>query len=135
MDREGQERQMERLVDALCKRLAEVLPQNRFEVTVEHRSAIRIRGLAERSGDTVWLTPVAIWRSGMPVENRLQIFLEAASRRVQNFVARHNRPWPSIAAKPKVSIDENNIFVWWGGSCRTDAVVALRPISRKELGV
>ena len=79
MDREGQERQMERLVDALCKRLAEVLPQNRFEVTVEHRSAIRIRGLAERSGDTVWLTPVAIWRSGMPVENRLQIFLEAAS--------------------------------------------------------
>ena len=134
IDSGGQEQQIEMLVDVLCKRLAEVLPRNRFEVRVENH-AVRICGLAERRGDTIWVTPIAIWKSELPVEDRLQIFLETASRHVQNFVSRHDRPWPTKTAKPRVSIDEDNIFVWWGGLCRTDAVAALHPISRKEIGV
>jgi hypothetical protein len=126
---------MERLVGALCERLAEVLPRSQFEVMVEHCHAIRIRGRGERRGDTVWITPVAVWRSGLAVEERLQIFLEAASGRVQKFVSRQNRPWPATMAKPKVSIDEDRIVVWWGGPSDADAVVALRPIYRKEIGV
>jgi hypothetical protein len=137
MDSENQGRglQVERLVDALCERLAEVLPPNRFEVTVDHRRAVRIRGLGKRKGDTVWLMPIAIWKSQLPAEDRLEIFLETAGRRVQRFVSRHNQPWPTMTAKTKVLIDEDTIVVWWGGVCRADAVVALRPISRKEIGV
>jgi len=123
------------LVDALAERLAEVLPRTQFEVTVEHRSAVRIRGLGKRHGDTVWLTPVAVWNSPLPVEDRLQIFLDAASQRVQTFVSRPTKRWPTMKAKPKVSIEEDKILVWWGGPRETDAVVALRPILRKEIGV
>src|SRR4029077_9081273 len=126
--------QMERLVGALCERLAEVLPRSQFEVMVEHGHAVRIRGLGERHGDTVWLTPMAVWRSRLAVEDRMQIFLEAASRRVQMFVSRCDRPWPTMTAKPRVSIDEDRILVWWGGPNEADAVVALRPIPRKEIG-
>lgn len=129
------ERQMERLVAAFCERLAEVLPRNQFEVTVEHRHAVRIRGLGQRQGDTVWLTPIAVWRSRLPVEDRLRIFLEAASRRVQSFVSRHDRRWPTMAAEPRVSIEEDKILVWWGDPSEADPVVALRPIPRKQLGV
>jgi hypothetical protein len=129
----GDRGQMERLVDALCERLAEVLPRKQFEVTVEHGHAVRIRGLGERNGDTVWLTPVAVWRSRLPVEERLRIFLEAASQRVQKFVSRRNSPWPTLTAKPRVSIGEDRILVWWGGASEADAVVALRPISRREI--
>jgi hypothetical protein len=127
--------QMERLVGALCERLAEVLPRSHFEVMTEHGHAVRIRGLGERHGDTMWITPMAVWRSRLAVEDRLQIFLEAASGRVQKFVSRHNRPWPTMTAKPRVSIDEDRILVWWGGSSEADAVVTLRPIPRKDIGV
>lgn len=122
------------LMAALCDRLAEVLPQKQFEVTVEHRYALRIRGVGSRLGDTVWLSPIALWRSSAPADRRLQLFLEAVSRRVQKFVGRPNRPWPTGTANPKVSIDEDSILVWWGGVSEDEAVVALRPIPRQEIG-
>jgi hypothetical protein len=115
--------------------LAEVLPRDQFEVTVEHRHGVRIRGVGTRHGDTVWLSPMALWSSRSPVEHRLQLFLDAASRDVQKFVSRRNRPWPTITAKPKVSIGEDSILMWWGGASEADAVVALRPIPRREIGV
>jgi len=133
--RAGDRDQMEKLVDALCERLVEVLPRKRFEVTVEYGHAVRIRGLGERNGDTVWLTPKAVWCSRLPVEDRLQIFLDVASRRVQKFVSRRNKPWPTLTAKPNVSIGEESILVWWGGASEANAVVALRPISRREIGM
>ena len=127
---------VERLVDALCERLAEVLPKSRFEVMVEHRHAVRVRGLGERRGDTVWITPIALWRSQLSVDERLQIFFEAASRRVQEFVSRVDRPWPTAAAKPGVSIDKDKIRVWWGDPIEVDATaVALRPIYRSCVGL
>jgi hypothetical protein len=129
------EEQVERLVVALCERLAEVLPRDKFEVVVEHRHAIRIRGIGLRSGDTHWLSPLFLWRSESPVEYRLQLFLEPASRGVQEFVSRRYRPWPTTTAKSKISIGEENILIWWGGESNSDAVVALRPIVRSEIGL
>jgi hypothetical protein len=132
-DKASDEDQMERLVVALCERLAEVLPQNQFEVTVEHRHAIRIRGVGTRLGNTAWLSPITLWREPLPVEQRLQLFLDGASQRVQKFVGRRYRPWPTRTASPKVSIEEDRILVWWGGVGEADAVVALRPISLREI--
>jgi len=134
-DGSGGEDGVERLVAALCSRLAEVLPQDRFEVTVEHRQAVRIRGVGSRRGDVHWLSPMPLWRSRAPVEHRLQLFLEAASSGLQRFVSRHDGPWPSVTAKSKVSIGQESILIWWGGESETDAVVALRPILRREIGV
>lgn len=131
----GDEDQVLRLVAALCERLAEVLPRDQFEVTVEHRHAVRIRGVGSRIGDTQWLSPMPLWRSRSPVEHRLQLFLDAWSRGVQKFVSRRDRPWPTMTAKPKVSIGEDRILVWWGGASEMDADVALRPIPRREIEV
>lgn len=61
---------------------------------------------------------MAVWRSRLAVEDRLGVVLEAASRRVQKLVSRHNRPWPTVTAKPRVSIDEDSILVWYGGVAR-----------------
>lgn len=133
VDKVSDEDQIERLVAALCERLSEVLPQNQFEVTVEHRHTIRIRGVGPRLGDTAWLSPITLWREPLPVEQRLQLFLHGASQRVQKFVGRRHRPWPTRTASPKVSIGEDRILLWWGGVSETDAVVALRPISRREI--
>jgi hypothetical protein len=129
------EEQVESLVLALCERLAEVLPADKFEVTVEHGKAVRILGKGARYGNSLWLTPIAIWRSQLPVEQRLQLFLDQASRRVQTFVSDRHRRWPTMTAKPWVSIGEDWILVWWGGESKKDAVVALRPIARDELGI
>lgn len=129
------ESQVESLVLALCERLAEVLPADEFEVTVEHGKAVRILGKGSRHGSSLWLTPITIWRSQLSVEQRLQLFLDATSRRVQKFVSRRNRPWPTMRAKSRVFIGEERILVWWGGESEEDAVVALRPISRREIGV
>jgi hypothetical protein len=129
------EEQVERLVAALCERLAEVLPRDQFEVTVEHRYAVRIRGIGSRDGAIHWLSPMPLWRSRSPVEYRLQLFLDAASQGVQKFVSRRHRRWPTMTAKPKVSIGEDSILIWWGGASEEDAVVALRPIPRGEIGV
>jgi hypothetical protein len=133
--RESDEDRAARLVAALCERLSEVLPQNQFEVTVEHCHAIRIVGIDSRQGDTLWLSPMPLWRSRSPIEHRLQLFLDEASRGVQKFVSRRNRPWPSRSAKPNVSIGEESILIWWGGSNMAEAALALRPITRDELGV
>ena len=129
------EAQVERLVAALCVRLAEVLPKDQFEVTVDHRHAVRILGIGSRYGAIHWLSPLPLWRSRSPVEHRLQLFLDAASRGVQKFVSRGGRPWPAMKATSKVSIGEDNILIWWGGVCATEAVVALRPIPRREIGM
>lgn len=129
------EDQAERLVTALCVRLAEVLPRDRFEVTVEHRHAVRISGVGSRRGSTQWLSPLFLWRSRSSVEHRLQLFLDAAVRDVQKFVSQRNRRWPTMTAEPKVFVGEDNILMWWGGERETDAIIALRPISREEIGV
>jgi hypothetical protein len=131
----GSEDQVERLVAALCERLAEVLPRGKFDVTVEHRHAVRILGIGSRHGDTVVLSPMPLWRSQSPVEHRLQLFLDAASRQVQKFVSGRHRRWPTVTAKPKVSIEDDRILVWWGGESEDDAAVSLRPILRNEIGV
>lgn len=127
--------QMARLVSTLCTRLAEVLPRNQFEVTIEHSDAIRIRGLGNRHGDTMWLTLGAVWRAQLPAEERLEILFRTVSRRVQSFVSRRNRPWPTKEARPGVLINEEKILVWWGGPCVTGAAVALRPILRRDIGI
>lgn len=129
------EDKMVQLVTAFCERLAEVLPKNQFDVNIEHRHLIRIRGKGARLGDTVWLSPISLCRSPLQAEEWLQLFLDAAARRVQKFVGRRHKPWPSTTAKPKVSIDKDRILVWWGGISEEDAVVALRPMQRKEIGV
>ena len=129
------EQQVGSLVAALCERLAEILPADEFEVTVEHGTAVRVLGRGARRGNSLWLTPIAIWRSQLPVEQRLQVFFEAASRRVQKFVSGPRRRWPTMTARPGVSIEEDRILVWWGGPSEADAVVAVRPIARKEIGV
>lgn len=129
------EEQVGRLVAALCERLDEVLPRNQFEVAVEHRYAVRIRGVGAYRGNTVWLSPTAVWCSPLPVQERLQIFLEAVGRHVQRFVSRRHKRWPTMSAKPRVSICEDRILMWWGGVKEEDAVVALRPILRREIGV
>lgn len=126
----------ESLVLALCERLGEVLPADEFEVTVEHGKAVRILGRGSRYGSSLWLTPIAIWRSQLPAEDRMQLFLEQACRRLQDFVS-HGRKarWPARAAKPRVSIGEDRILVWWGGPGEDEADVALRPIVRSEIGI
>jgi hypothetical protein len=120
---------------ALCERLAEVLPADEFEVTVEHGKAVRILGKGSRYGNSLWLTPIVIWRSQLPVEDRMHLFLDAASRRVQKFVSGRHRRWPTMKAKPRVSIGEDRILVWWGGPGEGEADVALRPIMRSEIGI
>lgn len=134
-DGSGDEDEVEQLVAALCSRLAEVLPRDRFEVTVEHRHAIRICGVGSRRGEVHWLSPIPLWRSRSPVEHRLRLFLEAAGSGLQRFVSRHDRPWPTATAESKVCIGQESIVIWWGGESEADAVVALRPILRSEIGV
>jgi hypothetical protein len=126
--------QVERLVTALCERLTEVLPKGQFDVTVEHRHAIRIR--APGPADVIWLSPMFLWRSRSPVDHRLQLFLDQFSQRIQSFVSHsQKRRWPGPTAKPGVAIEKDTIMVWWGGAHHADAIVALRPISREEIGV
>ena len=127
--------QVEKLVAVLCDRLVEVLPPSQFQITVEHRHALRICSIGSREGNIVWLSPRALWQSPAPIEYRLQIFLEGLSRRVQRFVSQRNRRWPTMTAKPKVVIDEDKILIWWGGASEAEAVVALRPILRSEIGI
>jgi hypothetical protein len=130
------EEQVARLVSALSLRLAEVLPDGEFEVTIDRLHAVRIRRVRSRRSDIVWLSPMALWQSRSPVEVRLQLFLDAAARRVQTFVSAGLRGrWPTVTAEPRVSIGQDSILVWWGGPCVADADVAIRPIPREEIGL
>jgi hypothetical protein len=131
------ESQVEGLLRALCERLTEVLPADRFDVGVEHGMAVRILGKGSRHGDSLWLTPVVVWHSQLSVEDRLQLFLDQACRRLQSFVATgHAARWPTAAAEPRVSIDDDRILVSWGGTGEDEAPdVALRPILRSDIGI
>ena len=129
-----QSEQVVRLLVALRDRFVEVLPSNDFDVSIEHRQAIKIHGVGSRRGDTAWLTPMPIWRSELPLDERMQLFLETACKRVQEFVSQPRRRWPTDTAEAQVVIDERAITVWWGGPTPSCADVALRPIERRELG-
>lgn len=135
---EGQagDEEVARLVAALCERIVEVLPVGAFDVEIEHRYAIRLRGKGPRQGDTLWLSPLHIWHSECSADVRMRLFLEQAGLRLQSFLSSgRNGPWPTASAKPWVSIGEDRIAMWWGGPTETDVGVALRPIERQEIGV
>ena len=44
-------------------------------------------------------------------------------------------PWPARGAKPHVCVTQDTVQLWWGGPTEDEAVVKLRPVSRKELGL
>lgn len=43
--------------------------------------------------------------------------------------------WPSRDAEPDVRITTDMAQLWWGDEAETEAVVKIRPVSRKELGL
>jgi hypothetical protein len=129
------EGEVERLVVALSVRLSEVLPAGQFEVAVDQRLAIRLCGVGANRSRTVWLSPMTFWRSRMSAEERLRLFLQAASQRIQKFVSVEGRRWPTATAQPHISITDDEIHIWWGGENEGDATVALRPIVRAEIGI
>jgi hypothetical protein len=127
---------VEKLVALLCQRLVEILPEDEFQVTVDHRYAIRLQGIGRRHGNVMWLSPVVLRRARLPVDDWLQPFLENAARSLQRFLSDEcGRPWPTRTAEPRVAITKQDIAIWWGGPCAADAQVALRPISREEIGL
>lgn len=122
----------------LCERLEEVLPRDKVEVTVEHGRAIRLRGVGARHGATMWLSPMALWRSSqlLGMDERLQLFLDEACQQIQNFLSHGPAGrWPTVEARPKVAIGREQINVWWGGSRQADAEVMLRSISRQDINL
>lgn len=131
----GDEERVERLVAALCERLVEVFPKDRFEVTVDNRLAIRILGIGPNHGNIHWLVPMPLWAGQSPVEDKMQLFLDAAARQVQALLSKRGTRWPKAHARPKVLIGDDQILVWWGGPRESDAVIALRPIARSEIGM
>ncbi len=45
------------------------------------------------------------------------------------------RPWPAPDAKPHVLVTQDAVQLWWGGPTEDEALVKLRPILRKDIGL
>jgi hypothetical protein len=129
------EQQVRTLVAVVCERLAEIIPSSAYEVAVGGGVAIRIRALESPTVGVSWLTPVTLWQAQASVEDRLEFFLNAVAAKVQELLSTSGGRWPARFAEPRVLVDAERILVWWGGPSAVEAVVALRPIVRSEIGV
>lgn len=112
------------LTSALAVRLREVLPSPEYEIS--------IKGLAvsihrrECPGSAMGI-PAAMLAAPGNRDEKLQLALEMIAEMAKHYVA------PEVTSRVQVTSDI--LAVWWGGTTEKDAVVRLRPILRKEIGL
>jgi hypothetical protein len=123
------------LTYVITERLRDILPSNEFDLDTDG-STIRITGVGLCRGNSYSTIPWLLL--GLPGSDseRLERILKIYGRDVQKFLtkARHE-PWPANGAESHVRVTLDTVDVWWGGSDESDAVVRLRTISRRELGI
>jgi hypothetical protein len=123
------------LVRALVKSAQELLPPDECEVKAQG-SAIVITTHGRSGGKTDVLTPAFVWRTSLPVTDRLQLVFEMYGRSLQRLLtSMHGATWPAPNTELHVSVNDDAITVWWGGPSESEATVRLRPFARHELGI
>jgi len=123
------------LTDSLAERIREILPAGEFEV--EARSGIvNIHGIGRYRGCSSASMPLVLLELPGDVTEKLISIFMGEGEVVQEFLTDvRGEPWPTLGAEPHVCVTYDTVQLWWGGPTEGEAVVKLRPISRKELGL
>ncbi len=123
------------LTNSLAERIREILPPGEFDVKA-CSGIVNIQGVGQYRGSSSASMPmVLLAQPGDLAETLKEIFISEGET-VQDFLtAVRGESWPARGAKPYVCVTQDTIQLWWGGPTEDEAVVKLRPVSRKELGL
>jgi hypothetical protein len=121
-----------KVVGVFAERLRELLPDERFNVVVDGSTIV-----VHSQGDgTHIFTPVLIWRTSLPVDERLRLVFEALGKGVQRLLGTvQGAEWGSLYGDVRVEVTSDMIKIWWGDKGWDDALMRIRPVCRQELGV
>jgi hypothetical protein len=121
---------------ALAIRFQEVLPEDRFRVTVGEAGLVQFEA-CDAAGQ--WRAGGAMFgsvelRLPLPAGVRLKMYFENRAEALQSFVSSAlQRPWPSESAVRHVVVERTEIRIWFGGSDESLANLRLRPIPKTEI--
>jgi hypothetical protein len=124
-----------RIAEVLAERFGEVVPPAEFAVEI-NGSVVGVLGIGGLKGNSYRTQPIIIWLLPFSTRRRLRMLFESQGYGLQGFLTRvRDSPWPATGAQPYVTVTDDMIKMWWGGSDEDSAVVMMRPIFRRELGV
>jgi len=123
---------------ALAIRFQEVLPEDRFRVTVDDAGLVKLEA---RDAGGQWRAGGILFgsvelRLPLPPDMRLKMYFENRAEALQSFVSSALRqPWPSESATRHVAVDRTEIRIWFGGDDEAQAEVRLRSISKTQIAI
>lgn len=125
----------EALTNSLAERIREILPVGKFEV--EARSGIiNIQGIGQYRGWSVSSMSLLLLAMPGEITEKLEMIFMREGEDVQELLTDvDGRPWPAPDAKPHVLVTQDAVQLWWGGPTEDEALVKLRPILRKDIGL
>jgi hypothetical protein len=125
----------EALTNSLAERIREILPAGEFEVEA-CSGIVNIQGIGQYRGSS--MASMSVLLLGMPgdISDKLDMIFMSQGEEIQEFLTDLlGEPWPARGAKPHVRVTQDTVQLWWGGPTKDQAVVKLRPILRRDLGL
>jgi hypothetical protein len=120
------------LIQAMAERVGEVVDGDGTVKT--DGKLIHITGRNRLYGNSTTFAPHMLLRA-LPDDEGLVVAFEKLAETLQRFLGPCAKGRSSSNGLPHVVVTDETIRVWWGGATEADALVRLRPFSRRELGV
>jgi hypothetical protein len=123
------------LMTAWKQRVAEIVPDNEFEVTLQG-NALRIRGTGVRTGTQRVSVADPILNLPLPASQRLRLFFSDECHGLERFITdARGEPWPGHGADLHVRVDSKSVRIWWGSDDEMHAVLRVKPLTRQKMTV
>jgi hypothetical protein len=127
--------EVDRLAWCLTGRLSEILPPGEFEVTLAP-GGFTVIAVGGQRGSTFTSSIGPLWKEALPVEQRIELYLEGMATRLQRFVTHaHGAAWPASGMSPHVTVDRHAICLRWNDARHPAKTLSVRPIAWQELGL